>query len=835
MRFGRRAILTVSVLGSFVSAQEAKKYEYQSDVSRLRNIVINSLYSHKDVFLRELISNANDALEKLRLVSLTDKSYQIPDTPLNITIKLVRDAEGSGGRVILTDTGIGMTADELAKNLGTLAKSGTSEFLNKAESDTSGNLIGQFGLGFYSSFLVADKVQVASLPPVSKENPNPVQHLFESDADASSFEIAVDPRGNSLGHSGTEITMFLKTEALEFLDEQRVKELVAKHSAFATSFPLYLQTFKTEEVPDEEAIAAAKAAKPEEPEASTSATTAEPEATTPADVDEDEAVVEDVTEEGEDKKEEEPVVPPTPMKNVTTEEWVRLNDQKPLWMREPKEITKDELNQFFMTTFKEPNGPIAHGSYKGDSGPVSFRTMFFAPAELSERFWQSAKPELNNVRLMVKRVFITSDLGENPMPKWISWLRAIVDADDLPLNVSRETLQSNRFLRQIPQILIRRFINMVEKMSKDEAEQDKFRKFMKIYGSVIKLGAVESPKEQKKLASLARWDTNLRNFTSLDQYVEHRKKGQTQIFYLAGIGQPVSELAKSLFVEKLHARGYEVLLLNDPMDEILMSHLRNWKGMQFQDAAKKGLKFGDEDEDPEEEKAHQEKLKETYKPLLEYLKAESKDIVLDVILSNRLVTSPCAIVADAYGYSANMERLMAAQTGNKLKDSDIMHDWAKKQKFLEINPASPLIEGMLKKVQALNDIEEGEEKDAQLEEELREVTSILIDGALVRSGFEVPDSNLFFSRMDRVLRRSLGVSETAKADDTVKPAPPVDDTPLEEPGVIPEGVFEDLVMDNAADQEKVTPEVDIKVDAFDDEQVDQMLSEKENKVAHEEL
>jgi len=831
MRFYRGAILSISVLGSLVSAQDAKKYEYQSDVSRLRNIVINSLYSHKDVFLRELISNANDALEKLRLVSLTDKSYQVPDTPLNITIQLVRDAEGPGGRVIVTDTGIGMNADELAKNLGTLAKSGTSEFLNKAETDTSGNLIGQFGLGFYSSFLVADKVQVASLPPVSKANPEPVQHLFQSGADDSSFEIAVDPRGNSLGHSGTEITMFLKPEALEFLDEQRVRDLVAKHSAFATSFPLYLQVFKTEEVPDEETIAAAKAAEPEE-KATSPATSEEPVATSPVDVDEDEAVLEDVEEEAEEKKEE-PAAPPTPMKNVTTEEWVRLNDQQPLWMRDPKDIEKDELSQFFMTTFKDHNGPIAHGTYKGDSGPVSFRTMFFVPSELNEKFWQSAKPELNNIRLMVKRVFITSDLGENPMPKWISWLRAIVDADDLPLNVSRETLQSNRFLRQIPNILIKRFINLVEKMSKDENDQNRFRKFMKVYGSIIKLGAVESPKEQKKLASLARWDTNLRNFTSLDQYVENRKKGQTQIFYLAGIGQSPSELAKSLFVEKLHARGYEVLLLTDPMDEILMSHLRNWKGMQFQDAAKKGLKFGDEDEDAEAEKARQEKLTETYKPLLDYLKAESKDIVLDVLLSNRLVTSPCAIVADSYGYSANMERLMAAQTGNKIKDSDIMHDWAKKQKFLEINPGSPLIEGMLKKVEALNDVEEGEEKDAQLEEELKEVTSILIDGALVRSGFEVADSNLFFTRMDRVLRRSLGVSETAKADDTVKPAPPVDDTPLEEPGVMSDDMLDDTLLDNQADQQ-ATPKVDIKVDEFDDEEVDEMLRKKE-KLTHEEL
>ncbi|CAE6448960.1 unnamed protein product [Rhizoctonia solani] len=828
MRFYRGAVLTVSVLGSLVSAQDgAKKFEYQSDVSRLRNIVINSLYSHKDVFLRELISNANDALEKLRLISLTDKSYQIPDSPLNITIKLVRDAEGSGGRVIITDTGIGMTADELAKNLGTLAKSGTSEFLNKAEKDTSGNLIGQFGLGFYSSFLVADKVEVASLPPISKANPEPVQHLFRSGADDSSFEIAVDPRGNSLGHSGTEITMHLKDEAIEFLDEQRVRDLVSKHSAFATSFPLYLQTFKTEEVPDEEAIAAAK-----EAEATSTTSAAEPEETKPVDIDEDEAIVEDVKED--DEKTDEPAPPPTPMKNVTTEEWVRLNDQAPLWMRDAKDITKDEINQFFMSTFKEHNGPLAHSIYKGDSGPVSFRTMFFIPSELNEKFWQSAKPELNNIRLMVKRVFITSDLGANAMPKWLSWLKAIVDADDLPLNVSRETLQSNRFLRQIPNILIRRFINLVEKMSKDEENPELFHKFMKIYGSIIKLGAVETPKEQQKLAGLARWETNLRNFTSLDQYVENRKKGQTQIFFLAGIGQRPEELAKSLFVEKLHARGYEVLLLNDPMDEILMSHLRNWKGMQFQDAAKKGLKFGDEDEDAEEEKARQEQFKETYKPLLEYLKNETAGIVLDVVLSNRLVTSPCAIVADSYGYSANMERLMAAQTGNKMKDNDFMHDWAKKQKFLEINPNSPLIEGMLKKVQVLNDVEEGEEKDSQLEEELKEVASILVDGALVRSGFEVPDSNLFFTRMDRVLRRSLGVSETAKGDETVKPAPPVDDTPLEEPGVMPEGAFEDII-DNAADQQTFQPKVDVKVDAVNDEAIEEMLNKKEQEIKHEEL
>lgn len=307
-----------------------------------------------------------------------------------------------------------------------------------------------------------------------------------------------------------------------------------------------------------------------------------------------------------------------------------------------------------------------------------------------------------------------------------------------------------------------------------EEDPEKYDEIFKALGSAIKLGAVEAEKDKQKLASLSRWGSNQRNSTSLADYVKNRKKGQTQIFYLAGMGQTPEMLAKSLFVEKLTARGYEVLLVSEPLDEILFTTLRVWEKLTFQDVAKTGLKFGDEDEDPEEEKAKQKALEEKFKPLTEWLKNETSSIVMDVTLSNRLVTSPCAIVAQMFGYSANMERLMNAQ--NSRQNRGMGHEYAKKQKNLEINPNSPLIEGLLRRVEQLPT--EDEEPDVEAEEELREVASILIDGALVRSGFDVPDANTFFERVDRVLRRSLGVSESAKADATVKPAPPVDPEPL---------------------------------------------------------
>ncbi|KZT24521.1 HSP90-domain-containing protein [Neolentinus lepideus HHB14362 ss-1] len=756
MRLFRPILLSLGFLASLAWAQEVpdldspavpkEKHSYQSDVARLRKIVINSLYSHRDVFIRELISNANDALEKLRLTALKDSSYSYGVDGLNITIKAVKNPDGPGGKLIIADTGIGMSPEELTTNLGTLAKSGTSDFLARAESSDAtgqGNLIGAFGLGFYSSFLVADRVYVASLPPQSARNPNPTQYVFSSSADDSSFETYPDPRGNTLAR-GTEITLVLKEDAAEYLDQKNIMDLVSKHSSFSSTFPIYLFTERDEEVPVVEE--------------------AEEKVTSEKSGDEDEAVVEEVEEEEEEEK-------PVKTKTVHVEEWVQLNPEPPIWMREPKDVSDDEYERFYQATFKDYEKPLAWHHFAGDSGSgVSFRAIIYIPSRLDESFWQQQglASSTIDVRLMVKRVFITSDLGEDSLPKWAGWVKAIIDAEDLPLNVSRETLQSTKFLKQIRSIVLRHIIQMLTKLS--EEDKEKFDKVQEVYGTALKLGAVEDKRNQQKLASLTRFASNQREKVGLDEYVEGKRKGQKQIFYLADIGKSTKALADSVFVEKLTARGYEVLLLNEPLDEILVQNMRRWKGMTFQDVAKAGLEFGDEESDPEDEKKVQEAQKERFQPLVDYLKEEAKDLVRDVVISNRLVTSPCAIVADQFGYTANVQKMMSASNSKQAQGP--MFEFAKKQRLLEINPRSPLIEGLLRRVKQLPG--EDEERDLEAEEDLREVVSILVDGALVRSGFDVPNSNEFFKRVDRVLRRSLGVSETAEADDTVKPAPPVD-------------------------------------------------------------
>ncbi|KAF5321366.1 hypothetical protein D9619_001109 [Psilocybe cf. subviscida] len=794
MRLFAYVFLSLSLLSSLVAAEDAAagkvKHDYQSDVARLRKIVINSLYSHQEIFLRELISNANDAIEKLRLTALKDKSIWDGSTPLNITIKAEKSDDGKSARLIISDTGIGMSPEELTTNLGTLAKSGTSDFLAKAESGdgtNNGNLIGAFGVGFYSSFLVADRVEVASIPPKTEKNPNPSQHIFASSSDDSTFDVYPDPRGNTLGR-GTEITLHLKPDALEYAETTTLSGLVHKHSAYTSTFPVYLWEEWTEEVPEEtpavtEAETAEEPVPAKEAETETAAETSE---TPAAETDEDEAVVEEVT------KEEEKTEPPPPkMITIEKQQWTRLNQQTPLWARDSKNITDDEYKSFYRSFFKEvSNPPLAWQHFSGDVGDgTAFKALLFFPSKLSEDFWQ--KPleyKAKDIKLMVKRVFITSDLGDSSLPQWASWVRVVIDADDLPLNVSRETLQSNKFLRQLRGIIIKRMIQLFTKITEAD-DKEKFDKMHEVYGSVLKLGAVEDAKNREKLAGLARFATNQRNETSFDMYLENKKQGQKQIFYLAEIGKKPEDLAQSVFIEKLHARGYEVLLLTEPLDEILLGHLQKWKNIPFQDVAKAGLKFGDEELDPEEEKAHKKDLEEKYKPLVEWLKKEAGDAVMDVTLSDRLVTSPCAIVAAQAGYTANVARMMAASNakGNR---GGILHDYAMKAKNLEINPRSPLIEGLLRRVKALP--EDEDERDPDTVDELKEVASILIDSALVRSGFEVPDNNRFFTRMDRVLRRSLGVSEAAKADDTVKPAPPVDpELPSEEEEIQPFSVHED--------------------------------------------
>ncbi|KAL7423848.1 hypothetical protein Q5752_001432 [Cryptotrichosporon argae] len=706
MKIAHWLVGAVAVLTPFVAAQadsESETFRYESDIARLRSLVIHSLYSHKDVFLRELLSNANDALEKLRITALTDRDVMRAGEA-NVTIEVALDEGGKTGQLVIRDTGIGMSKDELARNLGTIARSGTNEFLKRADETggADGNLIGQFGLGFYSCFLVSPTVRVSSLPPPSPDNPEPVQHTFVSSASGDTFEVFPDPRGNTLGR-GTEIVLTIPEEEQEWLSTNRLKALIDKHSTFSTTFPIYIKErtkYSTRKDDHEDAES------------------------------EDDHV------------------------------WVHVNDKPPLWMRDPKDVTDDEYKAFYKAVAKDGTEPLGWSHFKGDTqSGVSFRAIMYIPSTLPKDFWQKMTSGINNVRLMVKRVFITDNLGDEYMPRWLSFVKITVDADDLPLNVSRETLQNHQFLKQLRRILVRKALDLFGRLA--ESDPARYRDVSKLYGNALRIGMLESEKDKIKIAKLLRFQSTHSDWTSLEEYVANRKEGQKQIYYIAGVGEKAEDLARSPFVEKLKARGYEVLLLSLPSDEPMMGALNYFGGMKTQDVSKKGLVYGDEDEDRQEKK-ELEAQKIAFRPLIDALKAELGSQVSDVVLTNRLVTSPCTIVVDSHGWSANMARVMAAQA--EAEDDPMFELMKNLPRVLEINPKSPLIAGLLDR--ALDGADIADE------------TRVLFDTALVRSGFSVKDPVAYFDRIEALLRRSLGVDLAARADDTVRPAPPTAVGPL---------------------------------------------------------
>ncbi|KAM0750396.1 heat shock protein Hsp90 [Meredithblackwellia eburnea MCA 4105] len=703
----------------------AETFQYQSDNARLMSTVIHSLYTDRAVFLRELLSNSNDAIEKVRLMSLTDPTLLAAAPNLNVSVV----ADKTGNRIIIRDSGVGMTKEALMSNLGTIARSGTSEFLSKLEKGDGSNLIGQFGLGFYSSFLVADKVTVAS-----KSTEEPVQHIFESDANAQTFSIAEDPRGNTLGR-GTEITLWLKEDAAEFLEQETLRTQIARHSEFGAS-PIYLWVEKSVEEPIEE----------DEAEAA------------PEPSEDDEVKVEE-------EKEKE-----VKTKTVIKGDWERINDVAPLWMRDSKDVSEDEYEQFFQSTFKDTSAPLAWSHFKGDAGSTSFKALIYIPSAMPNDFYSKDYLSLESLKLFVRRVFITSDLGKDYIPKYLNWIKIFVDADDLPLNVGRDNLQKNKALGQIKRNLVKRTLDLFAALATKDPV--KYNELYSKAGVAIKLGAIDDTKNRARIVKLLRFETSASaNLTSLDDVVARRKKGQEQIFFVASAGEKKASLQKSPFVERIIARGYEVLYFGEPMDEMLVSAIGSYEGLKFQDVAKKGLKFGDEDDD-QDAKDEEESLKATFEPLANYLKKQLSESVNEVVISNRLTTSPCLVVTDSYAWTANMERLMAAQ--NSAGGDNFMTNFMKTQKrTFEINPKHPLIEGLLEKVEEVQGDEAGEA-------ELNETIAVLWQTALVRSGFTVPDPNIYFSQVEALLRRSLGVSETAKARDAedVKPAPPVETGPI---------------------------------------------------------
>ncbi|KAG0273244.1 hypothetical protein BGZ95_010936 [Linnemannia exigua] len=678
---------------------QGEKFQFQTEVSRLMNIVINSLYKQPEIFLRELISNGSDALDKIRFQSLTDSAALESNPNLNVTIAVHKDK-----RIItITDTGIGMTKEDLQKNLGTIAKSGTSEFLETLSGDKADmDLIGKFGVGFYSVFLVADKVRVTS------KNNNDEQYIWESTA-VDDFTIAKDPAGNTLGR-GTQIAIHLKEGQDQYLDDAKIQQLVSKYSEFI-NFPIYLRRTKTKTV----------------------------DAETPKEVDSDDSEEPKV----EDAKDETPATPVT----VTYQEDDLMNSNKPIWIRDPKSVTETEYQEFYSVLTREPDATAMAYSHFRAEGDVEFKAIMYIPKKAPKDLFQRVDTAHSNVKLYVKRVFITDDSADF-LPRWLGFLKVIVDAEDAPLNVSRETVQSNKSIKSIHKHLVKKMFDLLKTLSQDE---DKYAEFIKEYGTSLKLGALEDRAHVKKIGRLLRYrSSDSEKYTSLEKYVSRMKKGQKDIFYFTGAN--VEEIQQSPFVESLLARGYEVLYMDDPIDEIVLQHLANFEGKSFQNVAKSSLKLGDEDTDAASEKA----LEEKFLPLLDWMQATLLNDIEKVRVSKRLTTSPAALVASDFGWTANMERLMEGQA--KQNKDAAMHQFMKSQKkILEINPGHPLIIGMLERASK-------DPKGFEQDKHFQEMAKVLYDITLVRSGYTLKEGvKAFAGRVENMLRVNLGVDEAAEA------------------------------------------------------------------------
>jgi len=680
--------------------ESAEKHGYQAEVNRMMKLIINSLYRNKEIFLRELISNASDALDKIRFMSLTDPNVLSATADLKVLIK--PDKENHALHII--DTGIGMTKADLVKNLGTIAKSGTSEFLAKMEegtADVSSDLIGQFGVGFYSSFLVADTVVVTS-----KSNDDE-QYIWESDA--ASFTVVKDPRGNTLGR-GTQISLFMKEEAYDFLEEHTIKDLVKKYSQFI-NFPIHMwasHTEKVEEPADEEAD---EKAEPKEGE-----------------TDDDVKV--------EDEDDEKPKVK---MVDKTVYDWEVMNDNKPIWLRNPKDVETEDYNAFYKSFSKDSEEPLAHVHFSAE-GEVTFRSILYVPKTAPYDLYQDYGKAVDNIKMYVKRVFITDDF-EEMMPKYLSFIKGVVDSDDLPLNVSRETLQQNKLLRVIKKKLVRKALDMLKKMSDEDYE-----KFYKEFGTNIKLGVMEDHSNRNRLAKLLRWQSSNSDegTTSLQSYLERMKEKQEHMYFMTGTSR--AECEKSPFVEKLLKKGYEVLYLVDPIDEYTVQNLPEFEGKKFQNAAKENLNLNESDK----AKETMEVLGREFDTLLNGLKDKVLSSGIEkATLSTRLVGSPCALVASQYGYSGNMERIMKSQAYAKAGGAQ----QNEQKKILELNPFHPL-------VKELNTLYKADEES----EAAKDLANALYDTALLRSGYSLRDTTSFSDRMDKLLRRSFNVDADAKVE-----------------------------------------------------------------------
>ncbi|PID63511.1 MAG: molecular chaperone HtpG [Gammaproteobacteria bacterium] len=638
------------------STANGETMQFQAEVSQLLKLMIHSLYSNQEIFLRELVSNASDALDKLRFEALGNDALTADD--LRIVVAVDKDA----GTVTVSDNGIGMTHDEVVANIGTIAKSGTRQFLESLTGDqkTDSKLIGQFGVGFYSSFVVADRVELVTRKAGAEDD---LATRWSSAADGS-YTIGNAEKATR----GTDVILHIKDDCKEFLDDWRLKSIIKKYSDHIT-FPIMM------------------AAPP--------APTAEDDATDEAAAGENDAP-----------------------------ELEQVNDAKALWTRPKSEVSEEEYQDFYKQVFHDFENPLRWTHNKVE-GKYEYTSLFYIPARAPFDLYD-ANQQRHGIKLFVQRVFIMDD-AEKLMPRYLRFVRGLVDSNDLPLNVSREILQNNRVIESIRSASVKRVLGELEKMAEKEPEQ--YRQFWEQFGACLKEAPGEDFAHREQVAKLYRFDTTHTGkqgeWTGLDDYIARMKPGQHKIYYITA--DSFAAAKHSPHMEVFTEKGIEVLLMHDRVDEWMMSYLGEYEGKSFVSIAKGDLDLSGIEGDAASEADSEEKAKkaEEVGPTIERIGKVLEDKVSEVRASTRLTSSPACVVMGEHDMALHMQQLLK-QAGHELPES---------KPALEVNPSHPILD--------LMDKESDEERFADW-------AHLLLDQALLADGAQLEDSAGFVRRMNEM-------------------------------------------------------------------------------------
>jgi len=682
-------------------SDSSETFAFQAEINQLMSLIINTFYSNKDIFLRELVANASDAIDKRRFHDLQNSKM---DESYKISVKPDKDSNS----IIIEDNGVGMTKSDLINNLGTIAKSGTKGFLESLEAGADISCIGQFGVGFYSAFLVSESVRV-----ISKHEDDEVYEWYSTAG--GTFDII--KHSPDVLEQGTRLILTLKEDQLEYLKEEKIKEILKRHNSFI-NYPINLYIEKEEdiEVTDEE--------EEEEEE------------------EEDEKRIDDVDEDNDEKKTKEKK---TKTIKKVSHEWEQQNKIKPVWMKNNTDVTQEEYSKFYKNISNDWSDHFAVKHFKVE-GQLEFKCLLFVPERRPFDMFSNEKKK-SNIKLYVRRVFIMDDC-KDLIPDYLGFMVGIVDSNDLPLNISREVLQHNKIIKIMRKSIVKHCLSLFEEIAEDE---EKYAKFYGQFATNLKLGLHEDQHNVPRLSKLVRFNTShdVESLFSFDDYVRRMKKGQKDIYYIQG--ENINTIKNSPFLENFDKNDIEVILFTDAIDVYILNNLKEYEGKKLVCISKDGLELPLSEDEEKEWTGMVHEWGDVCKHASDVL----GDRVEKVVLSQKLFDSPCCISTGQYGHTAYAEKIFKAQT---MADKSA-HQHMNSQKTMEINPDNSIIKELKKKY----DADKGDNT-------FGDILHLLYETGLLVSGFDLSEPDKYAHRLNRMITMGLGLAdEEEEVDELCEP------------------------------------------------------------------